>query len=114
MKSLSDPDCWIPLTALILGFGSALVMRFATLREQVGRIVQSSKLWDRQFWKLQVTEAGERRLRLRVLATAADSGSAWDMRCEIREKLITYLQEQDPWALPRIRATLEGGLPAAT
>jgi hypothetical protein len=48
-------------------------------------------------------------MRLRVLATATDSGSAWDMRCEIREKLIACLQEHYPWALPRIRATLEGG-----
>jgi hypothetical protein len=48
-------------------------------------------------------------MRLRVVASAADSGNAWNLRCEIREKLIAYLQEQYPWALPRIRATLEGG-----
>jgi small-conductance mechanosensitive channel len=84
------------------------------LREQVGEIVASSRHWDKGFWNLQVTEAGERTMRLRVLASAADSGSAWDMRCEIREKLITYLQEQHPEALPRIRATVEGGSPAAT
>jgi small-conductance mechanosensitive channel len=86
----------------------------ARLREQVGEIVASSKLWDRKFWNMQVTEAGERTMRLRVLATAADSGSAWDMRCEIRERLITHLQERYPWALPRIRATLENPPAAAT
>jgi small-conductance mechanosensitive channel len=81
----------------------------AQLREQVGEIVASSKLWDKGSWNLQVVEAGERTMRLRVVATATDSGSAWNMRCEIREKLIAYLQEHYPWALPRIRATLEGG-----
>jgi small-conductance mechanosensitive channel len=81
----------------------------AKLREQVGEIVASSKLWDQGSWNLQVVEAGERTMRLRVVATAADSGSAWNMRCEIREKLIAHLQEHYPWALPRIRATLEGG-----
>jgi small-conductance mechanosensitive channel len=86
----------------------------AALRQQVGEIVASSNLWDKGFWNLQVTEAGERTMRLRALASAADSGSAWDLRCEIREKLITYLQERYPWALPKIRATIEGGSPAAT
>jgi len=81
----------------------------AKVREQVGEIVASSKLWNQGSWNLQVVEAGERTMRLRVVASAADSGNAWNLRCEIREKLIAYLQEHYPWALPRIRATLEGG-----
>jgi hypothetical protein len=72
----------------------------AKLREQVGEIVASSKLWDQGSWNLQVVEAGERTMRLRVLASAADSGNAWNLRCEICEKLIAYLQEHCPWALP--------------
>jgi len=79
------------------------------LRAEVGRIVASSKLWDGDTWSLQVTEAGERTIRLRVVASAADAASAWDLRCEIREKLIAFLQERHPGALPRMRATLEGG-----
>jgi small-conductance mechanosensitive channel len=81
------------------------------VRKQVGEIVASSELWDKGFWNLQVTEAGERTMRLRVLATAADSGRAWDLRCEIREKVITYLQKHHPEALPKVRARLESGLP---
>jgi small-conductance mechanosensitive channel len=83
-----------------------------TLREEAGRVVAASKLWDRGFWNLQVTEAGERTMRLRILASAANADYAWDLRCEIREKLIAYLQEHHPWALPKIRATLEGGASA--
>ncbi len=79
-----------------------------TLREEAGRIVTASKLWDTGFWNLQVTEAGERTMRLRILASAANADHAWDLRCEIREKLIAFLQEHHPWALPKIRATLEG------
>lgn len=80
----------------------------AEVRRAVEQIVESSSLWDKKFWNLQVTEASERTMRLRVLATASDSPTAWDMRCEIREKLITYLQENHPGSLPRLRATLEG------
>jgi small-conductance mechanosensitive channel len=83
------------------------------VREQAGRIVTASKLWDKGFWNLQVTEAGERTMRLRVLASAANADNAWNLRCEIREKLIAYLQEHHPWALPKVRARLEGG-PSAT
>jgi len=85
----------------------------AKVRDRVGEIVASSELWDQGSWNLQVVEAGERTMRLRVVASAADSGNAWNLRCEIREKLIAYLQEQYPWALPRIRTTLEGGSAAS-
>ncbi len=78
------------------------------VRTEADRIVTSSALWDKQFWNLQVTEAGERTMRLRILASAANADNAWNIRCEIREKLIAYLQEHHPWALPKIRATLEG------
>jgi small-conductance mechanosensitive channel len=81
------------------------------LREEVGAIVASSELWDREFWNLQVTEAGERRIRLRVLAGVAAPENAWNLRCEIREKLIAHLQRKYPWALPRVRATVEGETP---
>jgi small-conductance mechanosensitive channel len=83
------------------------------VRDQAGRIVTASTLWDGEFWNLQVTEAGERTMRLRVLASAANADHAWDLRCEIREKLIAYLQECHPKALPKVRAVLEGGAPAA-
>jgi hypothetical protein len=42
------------------------------------------------------------------LATAG-TAKASDLRCELREKLIMHLQERYPWALPRIRATVESG-----
>jgi small-conductance mechanosensitive channel len=79
------------------------------VREKVGEIVTGSPLWDHGTWNLQVVEAGERTMRLRILASAADSGNAWNLRCEIREKVIAYLQERHPCALPRVRATLARG-----
>ncbi|MFQ6024420.1 MAG: mechanosensitive ion channel family protein [Acidiferrobacterales bacterium] len=79
----------------------------AAVRKAVGEIVESSSHWDKKFWNLQVVDAGERTMRLRVLATAPDSPTAWEMRCEIREKLIAYLQEHHPDSLPRVRAAIE-------
>jgi hypothetical protein len=39
---------------------------------------------------------------------AHDSSAAWDLRCFVREKLIQFLQEKYPNALPKIRAELQG------
>ena len=101
--SRSDTSMLAPVT-LDLDYA----MPVAELREAAGRIVASSKLWDGGSWNLQVTEAGERTIRVRVVASAADATSAWDLRCELREKLIEHVQQRYPWALPRVRSVVEG------
>jgi small-conductance mechanosensitive channel len=83
------------------------------VRQAVGEIVAGSKLWDRRFWNLQVVDADARSMQLRVLVSASDSSNAWDLRCEVREKLIAHLQEHHPESLPRLRAVLEAGPAAA-
>ena len=73
------------------------------LRAAVKGIVEGSELWDQRFWNLQVSDATEHTMQLRVLATAADSSKAWDLRCEIREKLIAYIGAHYPQGLPQVR-----------
>lgn len=77
------------------------------IREELRRIVASSKLWDGQVCGLQVTNATERTVELRALASAVDASNAWDLRCEIREKLIAFVQKNFPESLPRLRAEVE-------
>ena len=76
------------------------------LRQETKRIVETHPKWDRKFWNLQVTDTTDRSVQLRVLATASDSGKAWDMRCDIREQLINFLQKNYPDALPKVRAEM--------
>ena len=76
------------------------------LRQETKRIVETHPKWDRKFWNLQVTDTTDRSVQLRVLATASDSGKAWDMRCDIREQLISFLQKNYPAALPKVRAEM--------
>lgn len=80
----------------------------AEVRKAVEEIVTSEEKWDKRFWNLQVTEAGERTMTLRVLCTACDASDAWTLRCAVRERLIDYLQREHPESLPRSRATIEG------
>jgi small-conductance mechanosensitive channel len=73
------------------------------IRSQVIEIVQASKLWDGNLAKLDVTDTTESAIELRILASARSAGDAFDLRCEIREKLIAFLQREIPTALPRTR-----------
>jgi len=76
------------------------------LRAELDRIVEASALWDRRVVVLQATEAREQTLELRALVSAVDAPTAWDLRCEVRERLVAYLREHHPDALPRVRAEL--------
>jgi small-conductance mechanosensitive channel len=76
------------------------------VRRQLHEVLESTKLWDGKVWGLQVTNASEQTLELRALMSASDSSTAWDLRCFVREKLITFLQERYPQSLPRTRVEM--------
>lgn len=86
------------------------------VREAVGRILAGSERFAGGFWNLQVVEAGPSTMRLRVLCDVPNADVGWELRCEVREKLIAYLQEAHPDCLPRVRAEWvagDDGRPAA-
>jgi small-conductance mechanosensitive channel len=78
----------------------------APIRQRLQEIARESKLWDGQVVNLQVVDSNERAAQLRALVSARTSPQAWDLRCEVREKLILFLQEKYPGALPKQRAEL--------
>jgi small-conductance mechanosensitive channel len=80
----------------------------AALRRKVEEIVTASPLWDKRVVNLQVSDATERTVQIRILASAANASAAWDLRCDIREQIIVFLQQQYPEALPRQRAEVIG------
>src|SRR5215831_19220024 len=55
---------------------------------------------------LQVSDASEHAIQVRALMSAADSNSALDLRCEVREKLLEFVQKNYPQCLPRNRNEL--------
>ncbi|MGH7907350.1 MAG: mechanosensitive ion channel family protein [Candidatus Binataceae bacterium] len=75
-----------------------------TIRAEFNRIVEASALWDRNVRVLQVTGASEHAIQLRALASARNAGVSWDLRCEIREKLLAFIQSTHPECLPKTRA----------
>ena len=75
----------------------------ARLREAAGEVVTASEHWDGQEWVLQVIDADEHGITVRVLMSAVDAPTAWQLRCEVREALLTWLVANDPKALPTTR-----------
>jgi hypothetical protein len=76
------------------------------LREEFKKILDGTKLWDQQISNVQVSDTNERTMTVRFLMTAVDSPTAWDLRCLVREKMIDFVQQKYPDALPRTRAEL--------
>jgi small-conductance mechanosensitive channel len=73
------------------------------LRQKLDEIVHQSKLWDGKVAGLQVTDTPDGTVELRALVSARNPGQTWDLRCEVREKLIAFLVAEYPRALPRQR-----------
>lgn len=81
---------------------------FAALREELDRLLAATPLWDGKAKVLQVTDATSDSVEIRMLVSAKNSPTAWDLRVHIREKMITFIQKNYPAALPRTRVVLEG------
>jgi small-conductance mechanosensitive channel len=87
-------------------------VRVEDIRRKLHEELEATDLWDGRVWGLQMTDATDKTVELRALMSAADSGKLWDLRCLIREKLVSYLQERYPASLPTLRAEvlqLDGG-----
>ncbi len=76
------------------------------LREELNRILQGSTRWQKKVNSLQVTDMKEKTVELRALMDAPDSGMLWDLRCEVREKLLVFIQKEYPHAIPHLRINL--------
>jgi len=100
---------WTRISADVLGTVFLYVdysIPVEEVRQELHRILQASTSWDRKTWALQVTDATERTIELRALMSAADASAAWSLRCEVREKLIAFIQTNFPDSLPKIRAEM--------
>ncbi|MDP5184371.1 mechanosensitive ion channel [Blastococcus sp. BMG 814] len=76
---------------------------FDRMREELDRLVAGDENWDERVKVLQVTDAVGSLVRVRVLVSAQDAGTLWDLRCAVREGLVGWLQREAPHALPRVR-----------
>jgi len=101
---------WTRVTADLLGTVFLYVDHTTptdTIRGELKRILENSEHWDGKVCGLQVTNTSERVVELRALMSAKDASTLWTLRCEVREKLVEFMQKNYPQHLPKIRAELK-------
>lgn len=79
------------------------------LRAEFQRIVEASPAWDGRSSSALVTDTQGGFVTVRFVMSSKDSDDQWTLRCEVREKMMTWLQREHPEALPRTRVDLGSG-----
>ncbi|TXD85617.1 mechanosensitive ion channel [Subsaximicrobium wynnwilliamsii] len=79
------------------------------VREKYEELLKESPTWDKQISpSVQVVESTEKAIKIRALCSAKDPFTAWNLQCELREKLIAYICElEEGLGLPKDRIALE-------
>ncbi len=73
------------------------------MRQELERILPTTDLWDGRVNVLQVTDAVSGWVRIRILVTAKDAPTLFDLRCFVRERMVDWLQSNNEGGLPRFR-----------
>lgn len=73
------------------------------MRAELRSVLAGTDLWDERVGILQITDATGGFVRVRILVSAADSAALFDLRCLIREAMVSFLQQGHPEALPQQR-----------
>jgi small-conductance mechanosensitive channel len=105
---------WTKTSSEILGtvfLYTDYTVPFDEIRKELTRILHSTDLWDGQVNNLQVTNSQPQNVEIRALMSAKDSSIAWDLRVYVREKLVTFLQQNYPESLPHTRVMLKNSTP---
>lgn len=90
---------WTRTNANILGTVFLYVgydLPVKAIRDFVPQILKGNPNWDERVFNVQVTNAKEFYKELRILVSSSDSSRNWDLRVEIREKVIDFIQTNYP------------------
>lgn len=82
----------------------------AEIRAKARDLIDANPLWDRREWVVQVTGMTELTITVRVMASAGDAASAWDLKCDLREELVRWLQHEHSQSLLISRGPFMSGL----
>jgi hypothetical protein len=108
---------WTRTTAQLLGTAFLWLdyrVPMDAMRVALQRICDTDPRWDGRVCVVQVTDATETTLQVRLLVSARNSGDLFDLRCAVRERMVAWLRQAHPEALPLqrlelARATVDAG-----
>ncbi|MGW7209155.1 mechanosensitive ion channel family protein [Streptomyces sp. NPDC054837] len=83
------------------------------MREKLRDILRECPAWDGRACDLTVTDSTPNTMQVRALVTAKDADDIWTVRVTVRERMIQWLSEKHPHALPRVN-TADASLPPGT
>ena len=101
---------WTRTSADIIGtvfLYTDYTISFEALRTELDTILENTLLWDRKVKVLQVTDSKEHTVESRILVSAKNSPTCWDLRVLVREKMIEFVQKNYPNSLPKTRVVLQ-------
>lgn len=107
---------WTRSTSQLLGTVFLYVdysLPVEAVRTELKRLVEQHPLWDKRVCVLHVTDSKEKTMELRALVSAADSGAAFDLRADLREALVRFIQQNYPGSLPKTRTAVDPESPPA-
>ena len=98
---------WTRTTTELLGtvyFYADYRLPIDAVREELDRILEGNPKWDERVKNVLVTEVTDRAVQVRALVSARNASDHWDLRCEVREKLVAWLRAHEGGRyLPRMR-----------
>lgn len=85
------------------------------IRKKLQELCEANENWDGRVAGVQVTNTSAEAVEVRCLVSGSDASKVWTLRCDVREGLVAYLQQEFPEALPVVRAEMRrvGGEGAA-
>jgi small-conductance mechanosensitive channel len=81
------------------------MMPIEEIRRAGEKIVATSALWDKRVYGAQVTDWKNETIEIRILVSSDTAGHLFDLRCDVREKLLNFLQQRNPKGFPHVRTT---------
>ncbi len=76
------------------------------LRAKLEEIAKDSPRWDGKVVNLAVTDIRPEVMEIRCLVSARNAPTTFDLRCEVREKMMAFLRDELPEAFPKQRLSL--------
>ena len=70
------------------------------MRRELDRVLAETPLWNGAVSNVQITDATGGMVRARVLVSAENSSDLWDLQVLVREKLVAWVRDHAPAALP--------------
>ncbi|OBK77836.1 mechanosensitive ion channel family protein [Mycobacterium sp. 1274761.0] len=77
---------------------------FEEMRAELDRLLANSALWDGRRGVLQVTDAVGGAVRVRIVVSAPNAGALFDLRCAVREGMVSWVQHHQVLPTHRIEA----------